>query len=161
MLGLYLLIAPANTGFSKGFTQLETAPKIYIYKRNMMQNAQHLPVSISLKLLEVYEDRVPPPGAARNHPVGHAVLRLRVENLTQKNISVNLTKIDILEADKNNVLISRGGKVLSLGGLQILQQGFHLTNAKGFMNYKRVKAVVTYQVDSKTYNVESPAFEIR
>jgi hypothetical protein len=160
MLGLYLLIAPANTGFSKGFTQLDKAPKISIYKRNMIENAQHLPISISLKLLEVYENRVPPPGATINHPVGHAVVRLRVENLTQKNISVNLIKIDIVAADKNNILISRVGKVLTLGGLQILQQGFHLTNTKGFINSNKVKAVVTYQVDSKTYIVESPLFEI-
>ncbi|MEI6064366.1 MAG: hypothetical protein WCQ26_07220, partial [Pseudanabaena sp. ELA748] len=48
-----------------------------------------------------------------------------------------------------------------LGGLQILEQGFHLTNAKGFANWKELDAVVTYEWNGKIHTADSAKFKVR
>lgn len=127
----------------------------------MTQNNQKTPFTLKINLLEAYENRMPPPGASKNAPVGHAVVKLRIENLIQDNIVANLTKLEICQPDNNKVLIYEPMKPLKLGGLQIIEPGFHLTNLKGFSGLKEVKAVVTYQVNGKTYTAESLSLKVR
>lgn len=124
----------------------------------MTQNYK-IPFSLTVKLLEAYEDKTPPPGAAQDHPVGHAVVKLIVENLTQGNISFDVRQIEIYEPN-NKVLFSQKVKSLNLGGLEILEQGFHLTNPQGFMGSKKVKALVSYQFNGKIYVVESRLLQV-
>lgn len=132
----------------------------------MTQNTQTVPFKLSATLLEVYEDRTEPPGSrmGANRPVGHAVLRLRIENLTQKNVKFKVIKIAIQDVNRNDnkqSLMSQDGKEVNLGGLQILEPGFHLTNRQGFLGTRNVKAVVNYQFNGKTYTVQSAPFVVK
>jgi hypothetical protein len=161
MFDFLLAMVSANSQVSNSLQPFLLESKFSNQKVLMTQNSQNLPFSISVTLLEAYEDKVPPPGASINHPVGHAVVRLRIKNLTQNNIKVSLKKIEICQTDNKRVLMSQSANPVNLGGLQIQEQGFHLTNPKGFMGLKKVKAVVTYQLDSKIYTVESPISEVR
>ena len=129
--------------------------------RTMTKNLQTIPFRLSFTLLEAYEDLVPPPGASLGHPIGHVVIRLRIENLTLDNVAANLTKIEIRQSNNHKVLISEVLSRFDLGGLQILEQGFHLTNAKGFANWKELDAIVTYEWNGKIYTADSAEFKVR
>jgi hypothetical protein len=133
-----------------------------IKETRMTQNPQAVPFKINAKLLEVYEDLTEPPGSRQgaNRPVGHAVVRLRIENLTPSNLDFSITKIDILSENGNQSLMSKEGGKINLGGLQILEPGFHLTNKQGFKGAKQVKAVLTYQFKGKNYTTESSKFNV-
>lgn len=148
----------------KSATSLLLAPRLNqpsIHQpRIMTQNLQTIPFRLSFTLLEAYEDIVPPPGASLGHPIGHVVIRLRIENLTLDNIAANLTKIEIRQSSNRKVLISQVLSPFDLGGLQILEQGFHLTNPKQ-LGLGEVKAVVIYEFNGTTYTVESDKFKVR
>jgi|GEM_PF-3471394 len=133
------------------------------------QNKQKVPFHVIVNFLEAYEDKVPPPGATKNHPVGNTVVRLKIENLTEKPVNFDIKKIDIVEIkpDKQRetaqrrVVLTQATKPLSLGGRQIIEQGFRLTNRQGFRGAKKLKAVVTYKFSGKTYITESGVIEVR
>lgn len=134
--------------------------QILMQKLIMEQNTQKLPLSLSVSLLEVYESPIPPPGASINYPVGHAVVRLRLENLTSNKVNFSIRKIEIRQSNNDMILISQEVEPFNLYGLQILERGFHLTNRQGFRGSQKVKAVVTYQLGGKSYSAESPVSEI-
>ncbi|MEB3180540.1 MAG: hypothetical protein VKL59_16145 [Nostocaceae cyanobacterium] len=133
------------------------------------QNNQKIPFHVMVNFLEAYEDKVPPPGASKNHPVGNTVVRLRIENLTEKPVNFDIKKIDIVEikpdkqrqTPQRRVVLTQATKQLSLGGRQIIEQGFRLTNRQGFGGAKKLKAVVTYKFSGKTYITESAVIEVR
>lgn len=149
------------------------APK-YSERTLMTQNSQKLPYKVSITLLEAYQDNTLPPGVPQSYPLGHAVVRLRVENQTDSHVNFDVKKIEVYQAPNNGALASQGnrripqpkllmGKTLqlwSLNGLQIVEQGFHLTNRQGFTGSKRVKAIVTYQFNNKLYTSESAAIDV-
>lgn len=135
-------------------------PKLPIQTPIMVNNSQKAPLNLNVNLLEVYETLTPPPGASKNYPVGHAVVRLRLENPTINPLRIKAKKVEIQQADNKKVLISQVVKPLNLAGLQIFEQGFHLTNAQGFRGAKKVKAVFTYEFNKKTYRAESPILEV-
>lgn len=126
----------------------------------MAQTPQKPPLSSRVSLLEVYESPTPPPGAAKNYPVGHAVVRLRLENLTQNTVNLGPTKVEIRQANTNKILLSQVVQPFHLFGLQILERGFHITNQQGFGDVRKVKAVFDYQLNGKIYTVESPILEV-
>ncbi|BBC23437.1 hypothetical protein [Pseudanabaena sp. ABRG5-3] len=134
--------------------------KSFIQSKTMTQNSQIIPFQLSVILLEAYEDQTPPPGASSNHPVGHAVVRFRIENLTQNNIIANLIKIELRQASNQEVLISQTLNPLEVGGLQILEQGFHLTNPN-YLGLGEVKAVLFYEFNSTQYTMESDTIKVR
>lgn len=160
MFEFFLVIASANPQFFSSLPPVLPRNQSFIEKEIMVQASQKAPFSLVINLLEVYEDRTPPPGASANHPVGHAVVRFRIENLTQNDIVASITKVEIRESSNDKVLISEIVNPFNLGGLQILEQGFHLTNPKGFMDLKEVKAVATYDFNGKTYTLESPKVKV-
>ncbi|HEY9802796.1 MAG TPA: hypothetical protein V6D25_20695 [Leptolyngbyaceae cyanobacterium] len=126
----------------------------------MVQNIQKPTLSLNVNLLEVYETLTPPPGASKNYPVGHAVVRLKLENSTLNHLHINAKKVEIQQADNHKILISQVVQPLNLAGLQIFEQGFYLTNAQGFSGAKKVKAVFTYEFNGKTYSAESPILDV-
>ncbi|WP_236577845.1 hypothetical protein [Trichormus variabilis] len=126
----------------------------------MVQNTQQPALSLNVNLLEVYETLIPPPGAVENYPVGHAVVRLRLENSTLNHLNINAQKVELKQADNNKILISQVVQPFNLAGLQIFEQGFYLTNAQGFSGAKKVKAVFTYEFHGKSYSVESPILDV-
>ncbi|MBD2254362.1 hypothetical protein H6G14_24260 [Nostoc parmelioides FACHB-3921] len=126
----------------------------------MVQNTQKPALRLNVNLLEVYETLIPPPGAAKNYPVGHAVVRLRLENSTLNHLNINAQKVELKQADNNKILISQVVQPFNLAGLQIFEQGFYLTNAQGFSGAKKVKAVFTYEFNGKNYSVESPILDV-
>jgi hypothetical protein len=162
MLDLFWVWVSTNL---KSVTSLPLAPRlneISTYQlRTMTQNPQTLPFRLSFTLLEAYEDLVPPPGASLGHPVGHVVIRIKVENLSLDNIAANLTKIEIRQSNNHKILISKVLSAFDLGGLQILEQGFHLTNSNGFADWKELDAVVTYRWNDKIYTTDSVKFKVR
>lgn len=157
------VIAAATTILNLSSCQ-QTVPvsQASIKETVMTQNPQTVPFKISANLLEVYEDLTEPPGSRLgvNRPVGHAVVRLRIENRTQANVDFTIEKIDIRGENGNQSLMSQEVGKINLGGLQILEPGFHLKNRQGFNGSKKVKTVVTYQFNNKTYTTESPAFNV-
>lgn len=126
----------------------------------MVQDIQKPALNLNVNLLEVYETLTPPPGASKNYPVGHAVVRLKLENSTLNHLHINAKKLEIQQADNHKILISQVVQPLNLAGLQIFEQGFYLTNAQGFSNAKKVKAVFTYEFNGKSYSAESPILDI-
>ncbi len=162
MLDLFCVWVSTNL---KPATSLSLAPRLIqssIHQsRTMTKNLQTIPFRLSFTLLEAYEDLVPPPGASLGHPIGHVVIRLRIENLTLDNVPANLTKIEIRQSSNRKVLISKVLNPFDLGGLQILEQGFHLTSSKGFVDWKELNAVVTYEWHGRTYTLESTKFKVR
>lgn len=126
----------------------------------MVKDTQKSTLNLNVNLLEAYETLTPPPGASKNYPVGHAVVRLRLENSTPHHLHLNAQKVEILQADNNQVLISQVLQPLDLAGLQIFEQGFHLTNAQGLSGAKKVKAVFTYEFNGKSYSAESSILDV-
>lgn len=134
----------------------------------MTQNTVTIPFTVKVRFLEAYQTLVLPPGASKGYPVGHAVVRLRIENLTEKSINFDIKKIEVVDTKKSNnrkapqrrVVLSESVKPLPLGGKQIVEQGFHLTNNQGFGGAKKLNAIVTYQFDGKVYQAVSPLINV-
>lgn len=160
MFDIVLAIATATFQFSDSSLRSSVVAQTLIQTELMAQNSPKSPFNLRINLLEAYEATIPPPGAPSNYPVGHAVVRLRVENLTQNNSNFDIRKIELRRVDNNIVLLSQAMKPLNLGGLQILERGFHLTNCQGFRDAKKVKAVVSYQFNGKSFTVESSIAEV-
>lgn len=161
MIDLVSLLASTSLYLFNSLQLVRFDNQSFIQPESMTQNSQNIPFQLNVMLLEVYEDKTPPPGASSNHPVGHAVIRFRIENLTQNNIIAKLIKIELRQASNQEVLISQALNPLDVGGLQILEQGFHLTNPKGFANRKEFDAVVTYEWDGIIYAVDSAKFKLK
>lgn len=153
MLDFVLLIASVTLASSR-------QPELPIQTPMMLKNTQKAPLSLNVNLLEVYEALTPPPGASKNYPVGHAVVRLRLENSTLENLNINAKKVEIKQADNQKILMSQVVQPLNLAGLQIFEQGFHLTNAQGFSGAKKVKAVFSYEFNGKNYSAESQILDV-
>ncbi|MDX2214321.1 MAG: hypothetical protein SFY66_13610 [Oculatellaceae cyanobacterium bins.114] len=49
---------------------------------------------------------------------------------------------------------------IALGGLQILEPGYHLTNQEGYQTIEQVKAVIVDQVAGQTYTAESALTDV-
>jgi len=128
----------------------------------MTQSSVDLPFALTATLLEVYEDRVAPPGSQPNsdRPVGHAVVRLRLENLTEHPVNLEIQRVEIHAEPDARVLMTQTVEAVNLGGLQILERGLHLTNSQGFGNATRVRAIVVYQMDGTVYTTASAAFPV-
>ena len=161
MLEPFSVVACINLQFAKALQLKCLANQFFAQPKIMIQNSQNIPFQFSVMLLEVYEDKTPPPGASINHPVGHAVIRFRIQNLTQNNITANLVKIELRQPSNQEVIIYQTLNPLDIGGLQILEQGFHLTNPKGFANWKEFDAVVTYEWNGTIYTVDSAKFKVK
>lgn len=160
MLDLASLIASINLYVFDSTLLVGLDNKSFIQSKTMTQNSQIIPFQISVMLLEAYEDKTPPPGASINHPVGHAVIRFRIENLTQNNIIANLIRIELRQASNQEVLVSQILNPLDIGGLQILEQGFHLTNPN-CLGAGEVEAVLFYEFNGAQYTIESDKIKVR
>lgn len=160
MFEFLLMMASANAQFFGSLSPVLQTNQPLIQEEMMAQNSRQTPFNLSVSLLEAYENTRQPLGASANYPIGHAVVRLRIENLTQNNIIANLTKVEIRQSSDNSVLMSETVNPFDLGGLQILEKGFHLTNSKGFMGANEVKAVVIYELNGNNYTVESPNLKV-
>lgn len=128
----------------------------------MIQNPSNTSIQVGATLLEVYEDQTEPPGSnlGANRPVGHAIVRLRLENLSLEAVNLQGVTIEIRATDRHNCLMSQEIGTITLGGRQILEPGFHLTNHQGFEGTKTIHAIVTYVVDNKPYQIKSPVSSV-
>ena len=160
MLDLASLITSINLYVFESTLLVGLDNKSFIQTKTMIQNSQIIPFQLNVMLLEAYEDKTPPPGASSNHSVGHAVIRFRIENLTQNNIIANLIKIELRQASNQEVLMSQALNPLDIAGLQILEQGFHLTNPN-CLGLGAVKAVVFYEFNGTQYMMESDTIKVR
>lgn len=124
------------------------------------QDSQTLPISLKVSLLESYETRTPPPGSGGVYPVGHTVVRLRMENLSQQPVQFTVESIKIMPTHAQKILMEQSVGIVQLDGLQIKESGFHLTNNQGFSGYQEVHAVVTFRYQGKTFVVTSSKPEI-
>jgi len=127
------------------------------------ENTSTIPVKLETTLLEVYEDRTEPPGSklGANRPVGHAVIRIRIESLSLNTLILDNAKIEVKSSDKHPSVMSQSIGKITLGGRQIIEPGFHLTNRQGFMQAEKVKAIVTYQFNGQTYIAKSPVKTVK
>lgn len=114
-------------------------------------------LNLTATLLEAYEDQTEPPGSTQgnNRPVGHVILRLRLESLTPEPLSLQSVQVTIWDADQQHRLMTYEAGEIVLGGQQILEPGMHLTNQTGFQGTSQVKALVTYRLDQQVHQVES------
>lgn len=111
---------------------------------------------VTATILEAYEDQSAPIGSHQgaDRPIGHAVVRLRLESLVVEPI-VAQVQVAIWDADRQEQLMTRDLGEITLGGRQILEPGLHLSNREGFQGIKQVKAIVTYQTENIIYTAES------
>ncbi|MEB3359445.1 MAG: hypothetical protein VKK04_22155 [Synechococcales bacterium] len=133
----------------------------------MAQSNETLPFTIQVSLVNVYEDQILPPGTTPGQPraVGHAVGQVRLENLTQTEIPLRIEEVAIHAAaddslTSSSAIMAQSMSEVTLGGLQIVDRGFHLTNEQGFDSVSQVKAVVTYTVSGNTYTAESDLHQV-
>lgn len=128
----------------------------HLQEVQMLQAPSDLPFRMNVVLLEAYEDQTAPPGTqpGRDRAVAHAVIRLRLENLTQTPVNLAIDNVAIaLEGRQTDMTQAVGN--LELGGLQIVERGFHLTQPQGFGDVSHVQAVVTYRYSHNTYSTLS------
>jgi hypothetical protein len=159
------LLTTCQSSFNRLTIYSKTNPADFSNEIKLMSHGESLPFRVNVSILEVYEDRSPPPGSrpSADRPVGHGVMRLRLENLTQTPLNVTVLSIALScehSNDPQQSIMSQPVGSIELGGLQILERGFHLTNREGFTNTERVKAIVTYQFDNAVYTAESPLFPV-
>lgn len=125
------------------------------------QKVEKLPFKITINFLDAFEYSSRPLGAGQNYAKGHAVVRLRIENLSQSRLDINLQRIEIQRSDNRQVLLTQPMRLIQLQGLQILDPGQHLTIQQGFAGAKRLTAILTYKFNSKSYVVHSLPTEIK
>jgi hypothetical protein len=161
MKALFLLLA-TTVGINSGHIPLASKGNSFSNSVAISKAMQtnKMPYKLNVSFLEAYEDKRTPPGASANYPKAHAVIRLRIENLGENKAIAGIQTIEVREVKTNKVLFSQVVKPINLGGLQILEQGFHLTNPTGFKGFSEVKAVVTYKLENKIYSSESAKFKV-
>ncbi len=159
---LFLLLTTTSVAINSGqiipLTSTVNSFSDVVISKAMQTNK--MPYKLNVSLLEAYEDKRTPPGASTNYPKGHAVIRLRIENLGDNKAIAAIKTIEIREAKTNKIIFSQVVKPINLGGLQILEQGFHLTNHTGFKGFSEIKAVVTYKLENQIYSSESAKFKV-
>ncbi len=126
----------------------------------MSHASQSLPISVTATVVEAYETKTPPPGSQGVYPVGQAVVRLRLENLSQQSAQLMVERIQITPAHTQQTLMEQSFGTVELGGLQIQESGCRLTNEQGFLGHQDIHAVVTYRYQGKTSTVTSLPLKI-
>jgi len=128
----------------------------------MSHDLSNLPFSLNTTLLEVYEDQTAPPGSqpGSDRAVGHAVVKFRLENLTQDPIIVKVCQVKVQAELGEQVFMTESVGDVGLGGLQIIERGFHLTQPQGFNQVMQVRAMITYQFDGHLYIAESSVVQV-
>ncbi|MGI0485626.1 hypothetical protein ACN4EK_09340 [Pantanalinema rosaneae CENA516] len=127
---------------------------------NQSQPPKNLPLTLTVSVLEAYEGRTPPPGSRGHYPVGNAVVRLRMENLSQQPVALTIASVKITSLSGQPVLMEKAVGQVELGGLQIQESGLRLTNEQGFSHHQTIQAIVTYSYQGKTFTVTSPGFDV-
>lgn len=119
----------------------------------------------SVSLLEFYEASSPPPGSQGSYPVTHAILRLRLENLevdprSQPAGTLSIVAIKGEAPDQKKVLLSTPITAQTLNGLEIREQGFHLTHDQSLIDSGSVQAVYEYTVGSQVRRAYSEVLPV-
>ena len=129
--------------------------------KELVSQVQTIPFHLSVTRLDVYEDQMLPLGTPPEitPAVGHGVIRLKIENLTPEAVNFQIHQVEI-RSGCGSVVMAQSGSAIALGGLQILEPGYHLTNQEGYQNTERVRAVVVYEFNDRTYTAESALTEV-
>lgn len=109
------------------------------------------------------EEKSPPPGLpdSPDRPIGFAAVFLQLENPQQTDVTVEIQRIEIRNAQTGNVQLEQTTpQTIRLRPLENSTNDFHLTNRSGYIATGPVKAIVTYQIAGKTQVIESSAIEI-
>lgn len=142
-------------------TLLRSTDEQHTDEQLVSQDLQPIPFRLNVTRLDAYEDQLPPLGTPPGivPAVGHGVIRLRIENLTPTAVNFQIHRIEI-RASCGSVVMSQPGIAIALGGLQILEPGYHLTNQAGYQTTKQVKAIVVYEFAGRTHTAESDFTEV-
>ncbi len=103
-------------------------------------------IAVAVTLLEVYEAPVPPPGSSGVYPASHAVVRLRLENLTSSPVAVAAGELSLRTVTTDEELLITVVEPIALEGLQVIEQGFHLTGEDLLGRPGDVRAVYDFAV---------------
>ncbi|QQE65998.1 hypothetical protein GFS31_26930 [Leptolyngbya sp. BL0902] len=103
-------------------------------------------IAVAVTLLEVYEAPVPPPGSSGVYPASHAVVRLRLENLTPDPVAVAAGELSLRTVTTDEDLLITTVEPITLEGLQVVEQGFHLTGEDLLGRPGDVRAVYDFAI---------------
>ena len=127
----------------------------------MMNRLLRQTIALKVDLLEAYESVTPIPGAVMLAAGGNTLVRLKIENLTPDSLEVEITTIEIVPVDGDKPLMVEQSQRVKLGGLQILEEGFRLSNTEGFGDFSLVRAIVTCQTSGQSFVAESQPREVK
>jgi hypothetical protein len=109
------------------------------------------------------EETSPPPGLpdTPDRPIGFAAVFLQLENPQQTDVTVEIQRIEICNAQTGKVQLAQTTpQTIRLRPLENSTNDFHLTNRSGYLDAGPVKAIVTYQIAGQTQVIESSAIAI-
>ena len=106
-------------------------------------------IAVAVTLLEVYEAPVPPPGSSGIYPASHAVVRLRLENLTPDPVAVSAGELSLRTVTTDEELLITAVEPITLAGLQVIEQGFHLTGEDLLGRPSDVRAVYDFAIGNQ------------
>lgn len=115
-------------------------------------------MTVTVTLLEVYEAAVPPPGAGSTYPASHAVVRLRLENLTPDPVAIAAGELSLRTVAGDEELLVTVVAPITLEGLQVVEQGFHLTGENLLGRPGHVRAVYDFAINDQPQQAMSEAF---
>lgn len=109
------------------------------------------------------EEKLPPLGVPQqpNRDIGFASVFIRLENPQAKNAIFLLKKVEICNASTGKIImISQQPQEIRLHPLENSENTFHVKNKTGYGETNKVKAVITYEVNSQTHTIESAPVEV-
>jgi hypothetical protein len=109
------------------------------------------------------EEKHPPLGVPQqpNRDIGFASVFLRLENQKTENVELIIQKIEIRNVSNGRIqMVSQQPEKIHLHPLENSENAFQLTNKTGYGGQKKVQAVITYQLGSQIYVIESEPVEV-
>lgn len=108
----------------------------------------------SVKLLEVYNTLTPLPGSPNNHPKGHAVMQLRLENTIPSSIYIKRIKVRLVRVSNHKTMNYRLMFLAPLLGLQIEERDNQLI-LNEILPDAQYKVILEYIIGDELFLVES------
>jgi hypothetical protein len=109
------------------------------------------------------EEKLPPLGVPQqpNRDVGFASVFVRLQNPQAKEVIFLIKKIEIYSAYTSKIIMANEQpQEIRLHPLENSENAFYIKNKTGYEGQNKVKAVITYEVDSQTHTIESESVEV-
>ncbi len=151
---LVLLLVNSSSTILAGNLQMRFASQDSIASKNVQIK--------SVTLLAREEKRLPLGQLPDpNRAIGFASVFLRIENSNEEDANLVIQKIEIRNASDGTVqAFSQLPQEIRLRPLENAENVFHLTNQTGYLGQGNVKAVITYQIGSQMYVIESAPVDV-